>query len=453
MHVKHLSLLNFRNYPKLELDFKAGKVLVLGRNGQGKTNLVEAIAYFDSLSSHRVSSDAPLFLQGNDTAVARLQVTHQNTSPTLELEFRSRQAKKAQINGNPVKLRELTRWFTAVLFAPEDLQIVRGEPSSRRTFLDGAIVTRNPYFAAVYKEYDRVLKQRTALLKSLRGAYKQPGVSETLEFWNQQLIDTGTRIMAERRLLVDQLQPRLEQAYQKLVAADHRPQLSLKESAATGAAQYLPVAENVSRETSPHLTPQSRENLTTEFIAQLRRSERKEFERGMTLVGPHRDDLEISLNALPVKGYASHGESWSVALGLKLAFADLLRDELAPEDPVLILDDVFAELDAARRARLMSSVADYQQVIVTAAVAEDIPTTTEWEIHVIRSGEVLQTGRSSDPAEFFADAIKNDEMRRKVIQHAVKQDQQSQLPLSQSEDDEEQQVRFEPILGERNAAE
>lgn len=402
MRVAHISLLNFRNYLQLELDLAPGKVLFLGRNGQGKTNLVEAIAYFDSLTSHRVSNDAPLFLNGATQTVARLTVAHSHISPTLELEFKQRQAKRAQINSNAVKLRELTRWFTAVVFAPEDLQIVRGEPLHRRNFLDSAIVTKNPYFAAVYKEYERVVKQRSALLKALR--FRQQKADSTLDFWNQQLIDTGTRIMAERRKLLDELQPQLQLAYNNLVAADHHPFLSLKETGVGAGVTYAP-SENVSRETFNHLSPTSREKLTTDFIAQLKAFEYAEIERGITLIGPHRDDLEIKLNDLPVKGYASHGESWSMALGLKLAFAKILRTEFAPEDPVLILDDVFAELDAARRSRLMSAVADYEQVIVTAAVAADIPNTTDWQIHIISKGQILKSGNSNDPSKFFSEVL------------------------------------------------
>lgn len=410
MYVSHLSLLNFRNYQRLELALDPGKVLILGRNGQGKTNLAEAIYYFDSLRSHRVSGDAPLALRGSAQTVVRLQISHQHSSPTLELELRPKLPKRAQINGNPVRPRELTRWVTAVVFAPEDLQIVRGDPNSRRDFLDTAIVTRNPYFSAVFKEYERVVKQRTALLKTLRarGLQNPSGdgfgrVGSTLDFWNQQLIDAGTRIMAERRFLVDSLQSRLAAAYQRLVAADHRPFLRLRESAAAKEL-YEPQLSDVSRETSSHFTPQSRESLTAEFTAALKRCQQKELLRGVTLAGPHRDELELELNSLPVKGYASHGESWSFALGMKLALAELLRQELAPEDPLLLLDDVFAELDAARRQRLLAAVNNYQQVLVTAAVAEDIPSGNTWQIHVIKNGKILASGSSDNPAEFFAQA-------------------------------------------------
>lgn len=421
MRVKHLSLFQFRNYHRLELDFAPGKVLILGRNGQGKTNLAEAIAYFNALVSHRVSSDAPLFLHGTKQTVIRLKVQHGAMSPTLELELKLRGVKKAQINGTSVKPRELTRWLSTVVFAPEDLQIVRGDPSARRAFLDEAIVTRNPYFVSVFKDYERIVKQRTALLKSLRHTATPEYAADALAFWDTQLIDCGTRIMAERRKLVDELLPHLRSAYAQLVEADHNPQLQLKETATISGGGYSPqsvvnlsvsavneavnpekIIDSVVFTPQDHLSNVSRETLTENFKTALQHYARAEMERGMTLVGPHRDDLEISLNNLPVKGYASHGEGWSVALALKLGFAKILQHEFAPEDPVLILDDVFAELDAARRARLMQAVSDYEQVIVTAAVAEDIPAGDLWQVHIIHSGAVVHSAQTTNPAEIFA---------------------------------------------------
>ncbi|MDO4241508.1 MAG: DNA replication/repair protein RecF [Microbacteriaceae bacterium] len=395
MRVAKLSLHNWRNYQNLEVEFAPGPVLVLGRNGQGKTNLAEAIAYFNDLSSHRVNADAPLLRAGQTSAAVRMQVVTQKSAPMLELELRSGQQKRAQINGNAVRARELTRYFTSVVFAPEDLLIVRGEPAARRAFLDAAIVTRMPLFAAIFREYERVVRQRSALLKQARKHGEPAGFEQMLEFWNAQLIDNGTRIMAERRRLIDQLTPHLKSSYAELVGQDHGPKLALKESGAQ-AENYLPQTGDVS-----HTGDVSRETLHAEFAEKLQKMARAELERGQTLVGPHRDELELQLNSLPVKGYASHGESWSMALALKLALAQLLRADNAPEDPVLILDDVFAELDVFRRQRLMSAVGEYEQVIVTAAVAGDIPTDCTWQTFVIKCGELIAQGSSTNPATDF----------------------------------------------------
>lgn len=406
MRVVKLSLLNFRNYEELSAELRPGNILILGRNGQGKTNLVEAIGYFNSLSSHRVSADLPLYKAGFGHMVARLTVANQNSAPTLELEFKAQRPKKAQINGNSVKTRELTRYFSSVLFAPEDLMIARGEPSARRSFMDSAVVTRNPYFITVLKEYERVIKQRSALLKEMRMQRYADSNSADITYWDNTFADLGTRIMAERRRLIDQLEPQLKITYAALVDADHSPELAIIESAG-----------NVSRETYhvgalnletgkgrfDHLSNVSRETLLSDFMARINQLKRAEIERGQTLMGPHRDDLELKLNSLPVKGYASHGESWSMVLGLKLALAGLLREEFAPEDPVLILDDVFAELDSSRRSKLMQAVADYEQVIVTAAVAEDIPKGESWQVYVIEKGKLLSSGETTDPAGFFSE--------------------------------------------------
>lgn len=386
MRVDHLSLAHFRNYETAEVSFSAGPQVLIGRNGQGKTNLIEAIAYFDSLSSHRVSSDQPLLQAGSDTAVARMKVSIGERTAQLELQFERGRPKRAQLQGQKVKPSELMRWFTAVVFAPEDLMIVRGDPAQRRRFLDAAIVTRFPSLAGVFRDYEKVLKQRTALLKSLRQGVSRSAVEATLDVWDEQLIAFGSRIMMERRAFVKALQPYLADAYFALVDTDQGARLSLDESVF----QTVFDAEDVSRETSGDDADRnvSRETLEQGFRESLQHHRDAECQRGVSLVGPHRDDLVLELNGLPVKGYASHGESWSFALAVKTAFAELLRKESPLGDPVLILDDVFAELDRRRRDRLMSSIADFEQIIVTAAVEEDVPEGVEWNRQFVRAGVV-----------------------------------------------------------------
>lgn len=386
MRVAHLSLGDFRNYRTAELALEPGPNLIVGRNGQGKTNLVEAIGYFASLRSHRVTGDAALVRAGAESAIARLRVIAADREVLLELQINRDRPNRAQVNRNTSRPREVTRWFAAVLFAPEDLTIVRGEPSLRRRFLDESLVLRHPVAAGALSDYERVVRQRTALLKSSRGRSGPP--SAALEVWDEQLANFGAQIILARRELVRDLQPILDASYASLVEQDHGPSLQLGESVRET------LGDGVSRETPSmeELAAVSRETLIDEIRSALEKVRPREVERGVTLVGPHRDDLLLSLNGLPVKGYASHGESWSFALSLKLALAGLLREESPAGDPVIILDDVFAELDARRRERLMSAVQDYEQVIVTAAVESDVPDDVSWHRIHIKAGEIVEAG-------------------------------------------------------------
>lgn len=389
MRVAHLSLGDYRNYRTAELPLEPGPNLLIGRNGQGKTNLVEAIAYFASLRSHRVTGDAALVRVGAESAIARMRVVGGEREVVLELQINRDRANRAQVNGNTVRPREVTRWFSAVSFVPEDLMIVRGEPTIRRRFLDEALVARHPVAAGALGDYERVVRQRTALLKNYRSRGGAP--AELLAVWDDQLIQFGTQIMIARRELVRDLQAPLAESYHALVSSDHGPKVAMAESVGEALA-----ASGVSRETVPSTEVAdpsahvSRETLAAEFRNALEAVRSRERERGVTLVGPHRDDALLTLNELPVKGYASHGESWSFALSLKLALATLLRSESAAGDPVIILDDVFAELDASRRGRLMAAVRDFEQVIVTAAVEGDVPDELSWHRVHIDGGKIVE---------------------------------------------------------------
>ncbi|MFT4210382.1 MAG: DNA replication/repair protein RecF [Microbacterium sp.] len=382
MIVEQLSLADFRNYTSADIALTAGTNLFVGRNGQGKTNLAEAIAYLATLGSHRVSADAPLVRAGADAAFVRARLAHGGRRVTLELQISKQGSNKARIGGSPVRTAELPRYAQVVLFAPEDLQIVRGDPSARRRFVDQLLVQRSPRMAAVLADYDRVLKQRGALLKSARARGIRGDALSTLDVWDDKLVALGAQIIDARAALTAVLTPPAITAYAQIAGADHRPELewanSIRgfdpdEDAATAAAA----------------TAGSTEEL---FRAALGARRSAELDRGLTLVGPHRDDLLLRIRGLPVRGYASHGESWSVALALRLASAEMLRADSPIGDPVVILDDVFAELDADRRARLGDLVAGYEQVIVTAAVEADVPDalrgrTVRIEAGVIRSVE------------------------------------------------------------------
>lgn len=380
MIVEHLSLIDFRNYAVADVALVAGPNVFVGRNGQGKTNLAEAIGYLATLGSHRVSSDAPLVRDGADAAIIRARLAHGERSVLLEVQVNRQGSNKARINGAPAKTADLPRYAQVVLFAPEDLQIVRGDPSSRRRFADQLLVQRSPRLAGVLGDYDRVLKQRTALLKSARARGVRGDALSTLDVWDDKLIVLGSEVIRARIALTDELQHPLASSYAAIAGADHRPQLDWALSI-----QGDPEQEDGSR--AGDASTLMVEDLFRSALAEKRQAE---LERGLTLVGPHRDDMLLRVRDLPVKGYASHGESWSVALALRLASAELLRADSTAGDPVLILDDVFAELDADRRARLAHLASDYEQVVVTAAVEEDVPTALRARIVRVQAGRILE---------------------------------------------------------------
>jgi DNA replication and repair protein RecF len=367
VRVLHLSLTDFRNYASAEVALARGPNLFVGRNGQGKTNLVESLGYLATLGSHRVSSDAAMIRQGTDSAVVRARLESEGRELLAEVQINRSGANRAQVNRSAVKPRELPRYFTSVLFAPEDLALVRGEPSGRRRFLDELLVTRAPRFAGVQADYDRVLRQRNTLLKSARASGVKAGQLGTLDIWDDRLVALGTEIVVARERLVADLAPEVARAYAAVAGEDHAARLSTVLSIRGAAVDDdAPAPEAPTEQVAPA-------EVADVFRGALARVRPSELDRGLTLVGPHRDDLFLSLNGLPARGYASHGESWSFALALKLASAAVIRAGASTGDPVIVLDDVFAELDGSRRERLADAVADYEQVLITAAVEEDVP--------------------------------------------------------------------------------
>ncbi|MFD3522756.1 DNA replication/repair protein RecF [Streptomyces sp. NPDC058653] len=370
MHVTHLSLADFRSYARIEVPLDPGVTAFVGANGQGKTNLVEAVGYLASLGSHRVSSDTPLVRMGAERAVIRAAVTQGDRSQLVELELNPGRANRARINrSSQVRPRDVLGIVRTVLFAPEDLALVKGDPGERRRFLDELITARSPRMAGVRSDYDRVLKQRNTLLKSAAMARRHGGRGmdlSTLDVWDQHLAQVGAELLARRLDLIETLQPLTDKAYEQLapgggpVALEYRSSSAASEGAVSGGAPGA--GAEVAR---------TREELYAQLMAALAGTRKQEIERGVTLVGPHRDELLLKLGQLPAKGYASHGESWSYALALRLASYDLLRAE--GNEPVLVLDDVFAELDVRRRERLAELVAPGEQVLVTAAVDDDVP--------------------------------------------------------------------------------
>ena len=369
MHVRRLALTDFRSWARVELDLEPGRTVFVGSNGFGKTNLIEALWYSATLGSHRVASDAPLIRAGAERAVVSTIVVSDGRELAVDLDITSGRANKARLNRSPVRsAREILGVLRAVLFAPEDLSLVRGDPSERRRYLDELATTRRPRIAAVRADYDKVVRQRTALLKTASGSrYRgDRGALETLDVWDGHLAAHGAQLIAARVELVNELAPEVEKAYQ-LLAPTSRP-ASIRYRSGVEVVEAEAAAGNADVEV-----------FEAALLDALARRREAELERGVCLVGPHRDDLELRLGEQVAKGFASHGESWSVALSLRLAAYELLRAE--GSDPVLLLDDVFAELDTARREALAQVAASAEQVLVTAAVHEDIP--ADWDVRRI----------------------------------------------------------------------
>jgi DNA replication and repair protein RecF len=413
VHLTRLALTDFRSYAAADLALDPGVSTLLGANGQGKTNVVEAAGYVSTLGSHRVGTDAPLVRRGAERAILRAAITSAERDSLVEIEINPGRANRARVNRVAVpRPRQVLGILRSVLFAPEDLALVKGDPDQRRRYLDELLVTRAPRYAGVRSDYERVVRQRTALLKSARsrtgsrgfGRSARPaggaeprgdgdgqdipagmGLAGALDAWDEHLAVKGAELLAGRLELTAALRPLLTTSYAAVSGDDvaativYRQRGSTKSEATAGdAAQPLDSGEPAA----------DRAQLAQGLREALARSRPDELDRGVCLIGPHRDDLELEIGKLPSRGYASHGESWSMALALRLSGYELLRAD--GDDPVLLLDDVFAELDAGRRDRLASLVADAEQVLVTAAVPEDVPVSLRGARFSVADGEVTR---------------------------------------------------------------
>ena len=364
MRINKLALTNFRSYNSLELELQPGVITFIGDNGSGKTNIAESLIYLAFLSSHRVSNNVPLISLGNQQAIIRAEVQREDRTLQIDLEINASKANRARINGNPTRnQREILGAIQIVYFSPEDLDLVRGEPGTRRDFLDRLLITRTPRLAGVIADYERVVKQRNALLKTRTSA-------AALAPWNEQLIKLGAELTAERIALIEALNPYVAQNYANL--NEVKP----------ASISYKCSTEGVTKDIDTNITV-----LTT----RLDEVAYQEIERGVSLIGPHRDDLHLQLGDFPAKGYASHGESWSMAISLRIGSFNLLKSEGA--SPILILDDVFAELDTSRRIQLMSATKLAEQTFITAAVESDLPTELLTQKFYVTPG-VVKKGKS-----------------------------------------------------------
>lgn len=377
MYVDHLTLHEFRSWPSLDVELGPGVTAFVGRNGQGKTNTVEGIDYLSRLSSHRVATDAPLVRQGASQAVVRAAVIRDDRRAVLEVEINPGRSNRARVNGSPLpRARDLIGMLRSVVFAPDDLVLVKGDPSDRRRFLDDLLMQATPRYVGIKSDYDRVLKQRNSLLRTASNARSSmQAAMSTLEVWDERLVAIGAQIMAARQDLTRTLNPLLAQTYEVVARTAHRTKAHI---------DYRP------KTTDPVAGDLTEDDYAKLLTVELERRRKDELVRGVTLVGPHRDELACELGDLPVKGYSSHGESWSFALAMRLASYESLRqaDVGAVDDPVLILDDVFAELDESRRESLSALVAEAEQVLVTAAVSDDVPDALRGQRLMVANGNV-----------------------------------------------------------------
>jgi DNA replication and repair protein RecF len=392
VHLTRLALTDFRSYSSADVALRPGVTLFSGPNGEGKTNLVEAVGYVATLASHRSAHDAPLVRQGADRAIIRANVHGAANDSLVEIELNPGRANRVRLNRAPLtKPREVLGVLRTVLFAPEDLALVKGDPGERRRFLDDLLVAMAPRYAAVRGDYDRVLRQRTALLKSAgpkggpRGnRQSREAVMSTLDVWDSHLARAGAELLVAREHLVGALRPHVERAYTAVAGDNGTATIGYRRSFDTPDAITATASEGLITARGNHgERVKSAEQALRTALAEVRDSE---LDRGVCLAGPHRDELDLQVRELPTRGYASHGESWSLALALRLASFDLLR--AGREDPVLILDDVFAELDMGRRNRLAALVADAEQVLVTAAVPADVPPLLAGERFSVSGGEL-----------------------------------------------------------------
>lgn len=389
MYVSALSLHDFRSYKELVLEFEPGVTCFYGANGQGKTNIVEAIGYLSNLNSHRVGMDKTLLRwkqereENADSATIRAKIVRENRPSLLELEIVAGRANRARIKGNNVRTRELLSQLVSVIFAPEDLALVRGEPAVRRQFIDQLVLASKPGMAQVYTSHAQSLKQRAALLKmGVKTGFLDRG---ELEVWNAQTFPLAAKIMTERKEILKILQKHLDPIYREVSSQAQNSEARI----VWAVNQYL--TKNMIREESGEEEILQALNTAAPLVFE------NEKRRGVNLIGCHRDEIEFKLRDYPVRGYASHGETWSYVLALKLACLQFLTKNLG-ETPILILDDVFAELDENRRLALLGAVKNTEQVFITTAVRSDVPTELKAKFLKVEMGEV-EGNKSTDKME------------------------------------------------------
>jgi len=350
----HLDLTQWRNHGDTHLDFERGVTTFIGPNGQGKTNIVEAVRYLATLGSHRVGGTQALIGDGHDQATVHANLQHAERVVSVGLTLKRQGSSEALINGNKAKVSEIPGWVSMVMFAPEDISIVRGDPSTRRQFMDDLVISGSARMGGVFQDFDKVLKQRNTLLKSLKGNAAASSLG-TLDVWDERFANLGAQIIVARQAYLHHIAPLVTLQYQHLAISD-----DVRVDYVSSVGDLGPVGSH-------------QQEIAGALLAGVQGKRSEEIDRGMTLVGPHRDDMDLFISGRLARTHASQGETWSLALALRLATALWLRRELSSGDPIIILDDVFSELDSTRRQKLVGLVADYEQLLVTSAVEEDLP--------------------------------------------------------------------------------
>jgi DNA replication and repair protein RecF len=376
MFLQRLDLRDYRNYREVDVTLAPGVTVFVGRNGQGKTNLVEALYLLATGKSHRINATASLIYKDADTGIVRATVVAHERALLCEWEINRSYPDRIQMNGNAAKAAELARALSVVMFAPEDMSIVRGDPAQRRAHIDDIAAWLFPRLRGTFVDYERTLKQRNSLLKSLRRLARGTTETSTLDVWDEKLVHLGSDIFASRLATLALMRPFVSERYLSIAGSDHRPEMNIVPSV--------------------DITPEQFGDYERLFAEQLADHRESDVERGQTGLGPHRDDVLLSLNDLPAKGFASHGETWSLVLALRLAELDVKRREGPTGDPVVILDDVFAELDAGRRELLSQSLSDVEQVLVTAAVRDDVPASMSAQLTEISAGTIVLPKEGSE---------------------------------------------------------
>jgi DNA replication and repair protein RecF len=376
MHLERLELIDFRNHPAVEVELSPGASVLVGPNGVGKTNVLEAIGYLATLGSHRPGPESSLVRVGAEAAIVRAAAVREGRTVLIDLEIRPGTGVRGRVNRSPVpRARDLLGMVRATLFAPEDLAMIRGDPEERRRFLDALAVQRLPRYLAIRQDYERILRQRNTLLRSAGGRLPSGSGVATLDVWDEKLAGAGAELWAERVRLVDLVRPLVERAYQELASQPDRVEMV-----------YVSSVLGTERQ-DPEPTA-----LAAAALERLRTDRAREVERGVTLSGPHRDDLALTLRELPARTHASHGEAWSLALAFRLAAHQLLTSE--GEEPILLLDDVFTELDRRRRERLVDLAMAVEQAIITTSAADELPEQLKATMFHVEPGSV---GRESGP--------------------------------------------------------
>jgi DNA replication and repair protein RecF len=373
MQLRHLSLTNFRNFARLETDLSSGPTLIVGANAQGKTSLLEAIGYLATANSVHASSDRQLinFLTLQDPApFSRLLAEVQRGDRLHRIEIRliasgsgeeGRLQKEVLLNGIRRRTADLSSGLNAVLFQPHDLVIIEGAPAERRRYLDNAISQADAEYATSHHEYARVVTQRNALLRQLQESRRG---DEQLDFWDEQLAELGSQLMRARALALAELERLAAPLFSVLTRSQEALSLeyvpSLTGLQPEGGQLDLPLAR------APLPSARSRSALRESLVQAAGRLRPEEIARGMTLFGPHRDELRITSNGLDLRTYGSRGQNRTAMLALKLAEAAWLRQHTG-ETPVLLLDEVLAELDTRRREDLLTRVFEADQALLTSA--------------------------------------------------------------------------------------